>query len=180
MIRKTVVILGLFLAKVSFGGIEFHQKAGIGGAWQESMAGYAQYGARLNLFGTETYTFSLSAAPSLGSEIGRSDQSTMRPIGFMPLTLNYNWGMGSSYQCLRYKGYSVNLGIVPSTFASTSNDIIPQNVSIPFYAGVDYRLQTRNLRTFSIEAGVIVSQFDESYLSDLGAALTISYLFGLY
>lgn len=175
-----MVILGLLFANSSFGGIEFHQQVGVGAAWQNSTAGYGQYSARLNLFGTETYTFSLTAAPSLGTEIGREDQSTVRPVGFVPLTINYNWGMGSSYQCLRYKGYSINLGVIPSTFATSSNDVIDANASIPFYAGFDYRLQTRNLRTFSIEAGLIVSQFDDSYLNDLGALVTISYLFGLY
>lgn len=181
MLRKTLLIINLLTISIAFaGGPSYHHNVGFGAAWQKSTAGLLKYNARLNLFNTDTWSGSVSATPYLGAEFGREDGVT-RPVFFAPITLNYNWGMGSSFDCLRYKGYSVNLGIAPTNFATTSSDIINDNMnSYPFYFGFDYKFQTRDLRTFSIDVGGIFSQFDESYIQDVGLVFSLNYHFGLY
>lgn len=181
MLRKTLFIISLLtISLVQAGGPSFHHNVGFGAGWQKSIAGLLKYNARLNLFNNDLLSFGLSATPYLGAEFGREDGKT-KPVFLSPITVNYNWGMGSSFDCLRYKGYSVNLGIVPSSFATASGDVLNDNMSaIPYYIGFDYKFQTKNLRTFSVDAGAIITNFDDNYLQDAGFLVSLNYHIGLY
>lgn len=181
-LKKSLFITGLcfgFLSKA--GSIQFHQGVGIGGGWQESLGGFAKYNARLNIFGTETWTVSFSASPILGGEIQRPDQNAFRPYFLMPSTTDFNWGMGSSRDCLRYRGYSLKIGVAPSTFATFDKAIFSRNIkSVPGYISTNYKFQTKNLKTFSFEIGGIITQKNQSYLNDFGIIASFNYLFGIY
>ncbi len=183
MLRKTLVILSLLTTEISIAstGIEFHHGFGGGAAWQNTPGSFIKYNGRMNLTGTDTWTTSISGAIGIGHEYNRPDQDAIRPYFMTPMTLDFNWGMGSTYECLRYKGYSIKLGAAISSFATTQKQIWNSNIkSVPKYIGFDYKFQTRNLRTFSIELGGLITQFNESYLEDFGVLLAFNYHFGLY
>lgn len=182
MFKRTLLIFCLFIGFSSIaGGFQFHHGFGVGGGWQESMGGFAKYNARLNLYNNETWSLSISGSPSFGAEINRPDQNAFRPFAFIPMTADFNWGMGSSFDCLRYKGYSFKIGLAPSTFATMDKEILNDNFkSVPAYVAVDFKFQTKNLRTFSFELGGFATQMNQSYLNDFGVLASFNYYFGIY
>ena len=181
-LKTILLIVGISLVtQLHAGKIQYHHSAGLGGAWQGSIGGFGKYNARLNLFGNDTWTISLSTSPSIGAEIQRPDQDAFRPFFFLPSTADFNWGMGSSFDCLRYRGYSVKLGLAPSSFAAFDKSLFSRNIkSVPAYIAADFKFQTKNLRTFSFEVGAFVTQMNNSYLEDIGVNYSFNYFFGLY
>lgn len=163
------------------GNIQFHHGIGLGSSWQKSIGGIAKYNARLNLYYNDFWSLSVSASPQLGGEINRDDQDAFRPFFISPMTADFNWGMGSSYDCLRYKGYSIKLGLSPTSFATMQKEIFNTNIkSVPAYIAIDYKIQTKKLKTFYFELGFLATQGNESYLNDFGVLLSFNHLLGIY
>lgn len=181
-LKTTILIISLFIGSIlNAGDLQYHHNVGLGGAYQGSIGGFVKYDARLNLIGNETWTLGISASPALGAEINRPDQEAFRPIFLIPSTISFNWGMGSSFDCLRYRGYSLKLGLAPSTFGAMHKSIISDNIkSVPIYVGTDFKFQTKKLKTFSFEIGVLRTQMNNSYLKDLGFTCSLNYFLGLY
>ncbi len=180
-LRLILIATICFISKVQAGYIQFHHGVGLGAAYQSSLGGLAKYNGRLNLYYNETWSVSVSGTPNLGAEINRPDQDAFRPFFTLPMTADFNWGMGSSRDCLRYRGYSVKLGLSPSSFATTQKEIINPNIkSVPAYLGLDYKIQTEKLKTFSFELGFLFAQSNDSYLSPLGVLFSLNHLLGKY
>lgn len=183
MFHLRVITLAVICSVYSLkaGNIQFHHGIGIGGAWQSSLGGIAKYNARLNLFNNDNWSLSISGVPHVGGEINRPDQDAFRPFFIFPMTADFNWGMGSSFDCLRYKGYSLKIGLSPASFATNQKDIFSSDIkSVPAYIGVDLKRQTERLKTYALEVGLFITQKNTSYLNEFGAVISFNYLFGTY
>ncbi len=180
-LRIILIVIICFTGKVQAGYFQFHHGVGLGAAYQSSLGGLAKYNGRLNLYYNETWSLSISGSPHLGAEINRPDQDAFRPFFIFPMTADFNWGMGSSFDCLRYKGFSIKLGLSPSSFATNQKEVINSDLkSVPAYVGIDLKRQTEKLKTFSLELGTMFTQRNASYLNELGVIIALNYLFGTY
>ena len=114
------------------------------------------YNLRWNFTGKNDWNTALAINPHLGALFVNNPS----PFIFLPINIEYHKGMGANFDVLKYRGYSYRIG----TGLYNSDIIKPSNINTlrnfiqygPLIGG-DYKFQTSQLKTFSLQWNVVYS-----------------------
>lgn len=169
-----ITLIFVFISTFSFA--QFHHNAGMNYHYLGGTAITANYNARLNLFGRNNWRLGLETTPHIGAATNSYLSDSFYPFFQMNGALATHVGMGSSFDVLRYTGYSIRAGAALYNLASPGNENAIENGIL---IGGDYKFQTENLRTFSFQLNAIYPLNPDTPNNFIISA-GLNYHFGLY
>jgi hypothetical protein len=136
------------------------------------------YNLRWNLIGKNQWNGALAFNPHFGALF----LNNPTPFIFLPLNLEYHKGMGANFDVLKYRGYSYRLGAsLFNTKGLENNNDLSKIANLIQYGpliGGDYKFQSTQLKTFSLQWNIVYSipmGINHSFMQ-----LGVNYHFGYY
>jgi hypothetical protein len=135
------------------------------------------YNLRWNIIGKNQWNGSIAINPHFGTLFLNNPS----PFVFLPINLEYHSGMGANFDVLKYKGFSYRFGAGVYNSAGIINNNLSNINNLIQYGpliGGDYKFQTSQLKTFSLQWNIAYSipkGINNSFIQ-----IGLNYHFGYY